>query len=417
MDAGLWIAPKLGIVKSSLNLGAAKPGTQLRYQIVISNAGPTLSRNVVLTDPIPADTTYVDGSAAPAAALIDNKLEWRIGDLKPGDVVTVTFAAKVVEEIKETVIRNTALLATDDTTIVVNSNEVQNPTSPTAVALDEFMAELTTVGGLQTTVVRWRTALELNTLGFNVWRSATESRRDAVKVNATLIAAKGASGGVYRIEDADGTATSRYWIEEIELSGNTIDYGPALVGVPVAVRDTVPGIADNASVAQVALVPAAPQPGAVVVGELRNSVVVPQTVVNGSAVAVIVPSVGTRSSALNNAAPVVEASTNVAPVAPLAQPEAVAPTDTATGAAGERPAVAVDEVTDGQAAIQPNGSVARGSSEPGKLILPVANPTAARPDAPQRASMLVMLSIFGMLLIVGAGLTVCVGALRRKRNR
>ena len=45
-----------------LNGGAVLPGDILEYTIVLSNIGNDDAVNLVLTDPIPAGTTYVPGS-------------------------------------------------------------------------------------------------------------------------------------------------------------------------------------------------------------------------------------------------------------------------------------------------------------------------------------------------------------------
>jgi uncharacterized repeat protein (TIGR01451 family) len=271
VDAGLWITPDIDVLKTSMNPGATRPGGTIRYQITVRNNGPTLSRNVVLTDPIPADTSYIAGSAAPVAQLIANKLEWRLGDLAPGQAVSVTFSVKVDDNVSVTTIRNTALVKTDETTVELLSNEVQNPTSPTAVTLDRFEAKLQTVVGQpalslakgpSSVVVQWATALELNTLGFDLYRSETATRGDAVKVNATMIAAKGASGGAYELVDAAGTAQSRYWLVETELSGATHEYGPVAVA-----SSAQPPVTSSTNSSQVAaarvLVDAAPVGGLV----------------------------------------------------------------------------------------------------------------------------------------------------------
>jgi uncharacterized repeat protein (TIGR01451 family) len=55
-------APVLSVVKSVAPLGAQPPGTVLTYTVVVTNNGSGAANGVVLTDPAPADTTYVAGS-------------------------------------------------------------------------------------------------------------------------------------------------------------------------------------------------------------------------------------------------------------------------------------------------------------------------------------------------------------------
>jgi len=62
-------APVLTLVKSVLPAGNQPPGTELTYTIVVANGGTGVATTVVVTDAIPANTTYVaesmtvDGSA------------------------------------------------------------------------------------------------------------------------------------------------------------------------------------------------------------------------------------------------------------------------------------------------------------------------------------------------------------------
>lgn len=76
-------------------------------------------------------------------------------------------------------------------------------------------------------VIRWETASEVNTAGFNLYRGPTATG-PWERVNATLIpsAAAGVSGGRYlfRDEGADPGATYFYRLEEVELDGTTRHY-------------------------------------------------------------------------------------------------------------------------------------------------------------------------------------------------
>ena len=101
---------------------------------------------------------------------------------------------------------------------------------PTAVTLASFTA--TPVDG--NILVEWETAMEIDTVGFNVWRSET---RDSgyVRVNDTLIpsASPGSAwGSTYSYVDSDvipGT-TYYYKLEELEVSGGRNWHGPVSAG-------------------------------------------------------------------------------------------------------------------------------------------------------------------------------------------
>lgn len=103
---------------------------------------------------------------------------------------------------------------------------------PSAISLLSFTAERQSDGML----LRWETGTELNTAGFQIYRSAG-SRADAVRVSDQLIPAHGASGGgaVYSWLDsgAESGVAYSYWLVEIEIGGARHEYpldGPAKPG-------------------------------------------------------------------------------------------------------------------------------------------------------------------------------------------
>jgi hypothetical protein len=111
--------------------------------------------------------------------------------------------------------------------------------NPTAVTLSSFTAEWDGDG----VRVAWETALEIDTVGFNLWRS-TAPGGGYVRVNETLIPAVslgGVMGGVYEVVDADVTpgATYYYKLEEIEVGGARSWYGPVSTGAEAPTAVTI----------------------------------------------------------------------------------------------------------------------------------------------------------------------------------
>jgi len=92
--------------------------------------------------------------------------------------------------------------------------------------------------------VAWVIASESNTLGYRVLRSETSDRMSATVASNGIIAAYG-DGGTYAWVDAEAF-TSRgyyYWLEEIELDGQTVtDYGPAYAPLVQSYRSYIPEI-------------------------------------------------------------------------------------------------------------------------------------------------------------------------------
>ena len=103
-------APNVAVVKSVLPAGAQPPGTTLTYTVVVTNNGSGAANSVVLTDPIPASTTYqaatitFNAAARTDGADADNadynvtnagQVTVTIGTLGAGASVTVTFQVKI----------------------------------------------------------------------------------------------------------------------------------------------------------------------------------------------------------------------------------------------------------------------------------------------------------------------------------
>src|SRR5207244_4172651 len=57
-------------------------GNNLTYTITVTNAGPSTARNVQITDPVPAGTSYV--SSDNGGSNVAGTVTWNIGDLAPG---------------------------------------------------------------------------------------------------------------------------------------------------------------------------------------------------------------------------------------------------------------------------------------------------------------------------------------------
>ena len=78
----------------------AAPGARLTYTITASNAGPCDAGGVEVTDAVPANTSYVEGSASTSQGTLyeptaSEPLRVEVGAMAPQDVVTITFQVEV----------------------------------------------------------------------------------------------------------------------------------------------------------------------------------------------------------------------------------------------------------------------------------------------------------------------------------
>lgn len=102
------------------------------------------------------------------------------------------------------------------------------PVKPTAIDMNFFEAN----GAEESIVLRWQTAFETDNIGFNVYRSETLIRENAVQLNQKLIASLVPPGSTFGAdyEFVDDNAlpytTYFYWIEDVDVNGTVTIHGP-----------------------------------------------------------------------------------------------------------------------------------------------------------------------------------------------
>ena len=105
---------------------------------------------------------------------------------------------------------------------------------PTVAELVYFISQLQE----ERVLLRWKTALEIDTSGFHVWRKEKQSG-SYEKVTETLIPAKGSptQGATYEFVDrnVEPGKTYYYKLEEIDTLGNRSFHGPVSATVPAMI--------------------------------------------------------------------------------------------------------------------------------------------------------------------------------------
>ncbi|MBI5651852.1 MAG: hypothetical protein HZC40_15660 [Chloroflexi bacterium] len=105
-------------------------------------------------------------------------------------------------------------------------------TTSAAVTLSSFTARMITENISARVVMSWTTASEINTAGFNIYRS---ERADGpyTRINPQLIPAKNdlIAGGTYTYTDDKTQATQTYYyqLEDVELNGTSARHTPIAV--------------------------------------------------------------------------------------------------------------------------------------------------------------------------------------------
>ncbi len=230
---GLGLAPQLAdleLTKTVTALGKLLNGAV--FLITVVNRGPDAATNVEVSDLLPAGLVFV--GAAPSQGSYNLATgTWAIGSIPSGAAVTLQITALVSTNDN---ITNTAQVSRSDQpdpdstpgNSVTGEDDQASITFNrlTAVTLTGLSADWQTKGVL----LRWATGSELNSLGFQIYRSASGSRADAVRVTPQLILSRGSAvgGASYSFLDSSalGGANYSYWLIERQVGGGSSELGP-----------------------------------------------------------------------------------------------------------------------------------------------------------------------------------------------
>ncbi len=123
----------VSVVKSDLP-DPVSAGEVLLYQILARNDGPSLARNVTVTDTFDANLAYVGSS--PGCSVSGNLVTCLIGDLAPGETRSVFMQGRVDPDLVQNVtLNNNVIVGSDTPDPYPDNNSFDEPTDATVGAL------------------------------------------------------------------------------------------------------------------------------------------------------------------------------------------------------------------------------------------------------------------------------------------
>ena len=93
-------APALVISKVDAGVPVG-PTSALMYTLTVKNEGNATATGVVVTDPVPANTSFV--SASDGGSVVDGKVTWPAVDIAAGSSITRTFTVNIADALKNKV--------------------------------------------------------------------------------------------------------------------------------------------------------------------------------------------------------------------------------------------------------------------------------------------------------------------------
>ncbi len=114
-DGGV-VRPRVSLAKSALDLNGRwlEEGDVIRYTIVVSNPHGVAAAGVIISDSVPAHTTYAPGTATPAADAETDPLVWSSVSVPAGESRAFQFDVTVNDDALGLTIRNIACMTQPD---------------------------------------------------------------------------------------------------------------------------------------------------------------------------------------------------------------------------------------------------------------------------------------------------------------
>lgn len=225
----------MAIVKTATPNPNVADGDTLTYTLAVTNNGPAAATNVIVTDTLPIDVTYLSvNTTAGTCSEAGGTVTCLLGTMADAGTATVTILTLAGSPGTAS---NTATVSADqsDPNLANNtSTQVETITAATKINLEFFAAQRgKDKNGADRVVLLWKTGGEAHNLGFNVYR---EQGSERVQLNSSLIAGsallmRGAlpkhSGKTYAWIDSSASAGNGvYWLEDVDVNGTRILHGP-----------------------------------------------------------------------------------------------------------------------------------------------------------------------------------------------
>ena len=213
--------------------------TPVTWTITVTNNGPSRSENTTVTDTLPAQFTY-DHATNPAVPSQGScsynagtrTLTCNLGTLNKDDVATITIPG-TVDSLPAGSFSNTATVTQDETDRDLTNNSSTSTIiilAATKIEMFELDAVQTSKGGV---TVLWQTELEVDNLGFNVYRQTAGGAMEQVNEHlihgSTFVKRRSNNddGRSYRFKDKNApSGFVQYYVEDVDLSGVRTLHGP-----------------------------------------------------------------------------------------------------------------------------------------------------------------------------------------------
>ena len=199
------------VLMKQVNPAQAQVGDQIEYVLTVTNVGTSAAQNVVVTDPLPAFAALINATTTRGIiSVTGNTVIITIGEVAPGDVITIRIRVRVASSATAPANINTASLTTTSSTNVISNDtstvSVQIPQPSTVVPATATPRQPTAVPPPSTAVPPSSTAVPPSSTA--VPPTATPRQPTATPRRATATPQPPSGGGPIGLPDTGSPTAS-----------------------------------------------------------------------------------------------------------------------------------------------------------------------------------------------------------------
>lgn len=214
----------------------ATVGTEITYTMIVTNLGPSLSPNAILTDLVPSGFVYVRTTNPRGCERLNRwYVTCPLGPMAAGQSLAVDVVF-FIESVRPGSVTNRVVVL--DPSAYHPEGEAQgesvvpsDPKGPTAVSLVRFDIEAVE----NALVITWQTVREYDTWSFQLLRNTVNDRNTAELITPQPILSHG-SGSIYSYTDSQVVPKQLYyyWLQELGSSGTQKEIDLVQGGIDLA---------------------------------------------------------------------------------------------------------------------------------------------------------------------------------------
>ncbi|MEJ5199854.1 MAG: DUF11 domain-containing protein, partial [Anaerolineae bacterium] len=218
-----------------------EPGDRIIYTLTFTNTGSVAAMDVVITETVPATTTFVLAASTPGWSCPDGSpagtiCTFMIGHVPPGASGSITFGVKVDSPLPvrlNELILNTVQIGAGNQIELPGPGTTHTITTPIGIPTGLIPVSFSATASDNRITLRWSAADGTGRGSYHLWRNLSSDRLTATRITAEAIPASSGQDGIFTFVDetVEPEIEYAYWLQAFWSAGQVQEYGPVFARI------------------------------------------------------------------------------------------------------------------------------------------------------------------------------------------